>query len=420
MPKLRAGSLSGKVWAVAATAASPALRLLLRRRLGRGKEIPGRLAERRGIDPTPRPPGKLLWLHAASVGEAVSVLPVLLELPEQAVVLFTTGTATSARLLAERLPTLGLDHRVLHRFVPLDVPSWATRFLDHWQPDAACFLESELWPNLIAACRTRSIPLALINARMSQRSAAGWARLPGLAREMLGSFDFVAARSATDAARLTSLGAAHVTADGDLKLNGADLPFDEVEFARLQSLLGDRSRLLAASTHPGEEALIARLHHALAMETPGLLTAIVPRHPERGAQIAAELGAGLRSQGASPSSGLWVADTMGELGLFYRLFPAVLMGKSFMLPGGGQNPLEPARLGCSVAIGKLHDNFSDVVTLLQQAGTLEILADEAAALTWGRRMLAAPQRKAAAGLLGATPDLPAKLAARLAALIGVP
>ncbi len=420
MPKLSAGSLSGRVWAGAATAASPALRLLLRRRLGRGKEIPGRLGERCGIDRSTRPAGKLLWLHAASVGEAVSVLPVLLELPEQAGVLFTTGTATSARLLAERLPTLGLEHRVLHRFVPLDVPRWAALFLDHWRPDAACFLESELWPNLIAACRTRSIPMALINARMSKRSAAGWARLPGLAREMLGSFDFIAARSATDAARLTSLGAAHVTADGDLKLSGADLPFDEVEFARLKSLLGDRPRLLAASTHPGEEALVARLHHALAREIPGLLTAIVPRHPERGAQIAADFGAGLRSRGASPSSGLWVADSMGELGLLYRLFPAVLMGKSFMPPGGGQNPLEPARLGCSVAIGTLHDNFSEAVTLLQQAGNLEIVDDETAALAWGRRMLAAPQRKGAAGSLAAMPDLPAKLAARLAALMGLP
>ena len=391
---------------------------MLRRRLARGKEIAGRLDERRGIDPTARPPGKLLWLHAASVGESISALPLLQELPEPVGVLFTTGTATSARLLAERLPALNLDSRVTHRFVPLDVPSWAMRFLDHWKPDAACFLESELWPNLLAACRARQIPTALINARMSRRSAAGWARLPGLAREMLGGFVFIAARSPTDAARLVALGAAGVTSDGDLKLSGGDLPFDEDEFARLQVQLGDRPRLLAASTHPGEEALFARLHRALANEIPGLLTAIVPRHPQRGTELAAEFGADLRSRGALPAGGIWIADTLGELGLLYRLFPAVLMGKSFMPPGGGQNPLEPARLGCAVAIGPLHDNFSDIVGLLQEAGSLEIVADEAAAIGWARRMLATPGRREFASSLGTTTNLPRMLAARLADLMG--
>lgn len=164
--------------------------------------------------------------------------------------------------------------------------------------------------------------------------------------------------------------------------------------------------------------MVARLHHAIAREAPGLLTAIVPRHPQRGLQLAAELGAGLRSRSDAPAHGLWIADTLGELGLLYRLFPAVLMGKSFLPPGGGQNPLEPARLGCAVAIGPLHDNFLDVVGLLQEAGSLEIVADEAGALAWARRMLATPGRREPAGNLGATPDLPRTLAMRLAALMG--
>jgi 3-deoxy-D-manno-octulosonic-acid transferase len=191
----RRRSAAARAWAVSATLAIPALRLLLRRRVAAGKEDPARQAERRGIDPSPRPAGKLLWLHAASVGEAVSVLPVLQALPPDLHVVFTTGTLTSARLLAQRLPELGLVGRVQHRFVPLDVPAWAARFLDHWQPDAACFLESELWPNLLAACRERGVSTCLLNARLSVRSAARWCHLPRFAAEILGGFTWIAAQS---------------------------------------------------------------------------------------------------------------------------------------------------------------------------------------------------------------------------------
>ena len=171
--------LFGAVWAAAARLAAPGLRLMLWTRARRGKEIAARLPERRGIEAAPRPAGRLLWLHAASVGETVSLLPVLGELARQAPdvsVLLTTGTVTSAELLAARLPALGLAGRVAHRFVPLDVPGWVARFLDHWRPDAAAFVESELWPNLLAACARRRIPLMLINARLSARSFARWRR----------------------------------------------------------------------------------------------------------------------------------------------------------------------------------------------------------------------------------------------------
>src|SRR6185312_4335765 len=171
---------------------------MLLARLRRGKELPERLPERRGIETTPRPAGRLLWLHAASVGETVSILPVLQALAARApdlTLLLTTGTVTSARLLATRLPELGLERRVQHRFVPLDVPRWVARFLDHWQPDAAGFVESELWPNLLAACTARRIPVMLLNARMSVRSSERWKRVPGLARHVLGSFSRVQAQS---------------------------------------------------------------------------------------------------------------------------------------------------------------------------------------------------------------------------------
>ena len=416
------------LWAAAATIAAPALRLLLRRRLRRGKEIAGRLAERRGIDATPRPAGRLLWLHAASVGETVSILPVLAALATHApalTVLLTTGTVTSARLLARRLDA-GLEERVLHRFVPLDVPSWVARFLNHWQPDAAGFVESELWPNLLFACRRRAIPVMLLNARMSERSLAGWRRVPGLARGVLGCFTYVQARSPTDAARLEALGAPCVSAPGDLKFAAPTLPADPAELERLHAMLAGRPVWLAASTHPGEEATVFATHRALAPAHPGLLTILVPRHPERGAEIAATAGdipLHRRSLGAAPpDQGVWLADTLGELGLWYRLAGIAFIGRSLLPPGGGQNPLEAARLGCAVSVGPHVGNFVDAVQALEAAGALIRLADAPALTAWIAAMLTDPARRAAAGAAGIAAaarwaDLPERTAQALLALL---
>ena len=417
-------SLTAAAWHGAASLAAPGLRLMLRRRAARGKELPHRLPERRGIDPAPRPPGRLLWLHAASVGESRSVLPVLQALPPDLNVLFTTGTVTSAALLAERLPALGL-HRVVHRFVPLDVPAWAARFLDHWQPDAVAFVESELWPNLLAACRDRDIPAMLVNARMSARSARGWGRAPGFAHRVLGGFCQVQAQSAEDAARLQALGARNVTAPGNLKLAAPPLPADLAELARLQHLLDGRPVWLAASTHPGEDEVALAVHRALAPAHPGLLTIVAPRHPARGAEVAAALEAPRRSLQQDPpaDAGLWVADTMGELGLLYRLAPLAFVGRS-LTGQGGQNPWEPARLGCAVAVGPHTGNFTEAVAALAAAGGLTQVADAPSLEAWVDAMLRDPARRAAAGAAAqaaatGAPDLPARTAQALLGLMGV-
>ena len=272
-------------WRLAASAAAPLLPAYLRRRVARGKEVPDRLTERFG-EGAARPAGPLLWLHAASVGETLSILP-LIEALGRAMpslrFLVTTGTVTSATLLGQRLPA-ALAPRVAHRFVPLDVPRWVARFLDGWRPDAAVFAESELWPNLIAAAAARGIPLALVNARMSDRSAAWWRRAPGLARAVLDPFRLVLAQTEGDAARLRALGApAHCL--GNLKYAAAPLPVDAGELDRLRGLLAGRPAWLAASTHPGEEAIVIAAHRRLAAAHPGLLTMIVPRHPERGRRL---------------------------------------------------------------------------------------------------------------------------------------
>ena len=342
----------------------------------------------------------MLWLHAASVGEAVSLLPVIKVLAASPVaILLTTGTVTSAAVLNRQLPEMGLQDRVLHRFVPLDVPAWVARFLDHWHPDAVGFVESELWPNLLAGCRTRGIPMMLINARISAGSLKAWQRAPAMARAILGHFSHIHARGQEDAERLRTLGATGVTSPGDLKFSAPALAAEPSALAQLRWQVGKRPVWVAASTHPGEETEIAAAHRLIAAAHPGLLTIIAPRHPDRGAALAEALQAPRRvAGGALPSgAGIWIADTMGELGLWYRLARVAFVGRSLLPPGGGQNPLEPARLRCPVIVGPYTANFTDPVARLRDAdGIVEItdaatlaaavsalLADEA-----GRRAMA--------------------------------
>ena len=282
--------------------------------------------------------------------------------------------------------------------MPLDVPGWIDRFLDHWRPDAAGFVESEIWPNMLAACRSRTIPMILVNARLSPNSAAGWARAPGLARRSFGAFAAVLAQSAEDAARIEALGGRNISVPGNLKFAADPLPVLDADLARLRATVGDRPIWVAASTHPGEEAMAAAAHHRIGV--PGLLTVVVPRHPERGVAVAAELSAPCRSQvDQPPSGGLWVVDTIGELGLFYRLAGIAFVGGS-LVPHGGQNPLEAARLGCAVAVGPHTANFSGAVAVLEQAGALLRVENAEALAEWVATMVREPRRRAAIGEAG--------------------
>ncbi|HBK08536.1 MAG TPA: 3-deoxy-D-manno-octulosonic acid transferase [Acetobacteraceae bacterium] len=415
------GCLLGTGWTIAATLLAPALRLNLMRRAAKGKEIAERLPERFGIDPTPRPDGPLLWIHAASVGETMSILPVLGALHHRTKVLLTTGTVTSQLLLDQRLPKHG---DVLHRFAPLDVPSWINRFLTHWQPDAACFVESELWPNQLAACQARGIKMMLLNARMSDRSFRHWQRAPRFARRVIGSFSVIQARGQQDAAHLRALGGVHVDSPGDLKLAAPPLPVDQAELDRLRGLLAGRPLWIAASTHPGEEQLIAAVHHLVSRTHPNLLTIIAPRHPERGPALSAEINAPRRGAGEDPPAegGIWIADTMGELGLLYRLAPIAFVGRSLIPPGGGQNPLEPARLGCAVAVGPYTNNFNEHVALLRDAGGLVIVAEVGTLARFVSVMLDNPGQRLrlgerAAASVSRQVDLPERSAEALLSLL---
>ena len=390
---------TGFLWSILTTIAASVLRGMLWQRAWRGKELTVRLHERTGIETMVRPSGRLIWLHAASVGEALSILPIIAILKEYAPrvdVLLTTGTVTSARLVKIRLRAMGLIS-VIHRFIPLDVPLWVGRFLDHWHPDSVGFLEGELWPNILSGCQCRSIPTMLINARMSARSYARWSRTPWIVGGTLRKFARIFARGEEDATRLRNLGA-EVEVLGDLKLCASPLRADPKDLREMGELVGDRPIFVAASTHPGEETLIQRVHDALRTNHQGLLTIIVPRHPERGRELSRILNAPSRNCGQPPpAEGIWIADTLGELGLWYSLGHVSFVGRSMVSPGGGQNPLEPARLGCSIVTGPLTQNFSEHVSLLKAAQALEVASDVTSLTRFVDYMLANPEARTQMG-----------------------
>lgn len=369
---------------------------MLERRREQGKEDPLRFKERQGLPSRPRPRGRLIWLHAASVGESVSVLPVidrLLADDPDLHVLLTTGTVTSARLMEQRLPS-----RAIHQYVPVDRPADVRRFIEHWHPDLAIWVESELWPNLIRETRRTGAEIVLLNARMSERSYRRWKRLPFVIGPLLKEFTWCMAQSAPDAARLSGLGARNVGYFGNLKAVADPLPCDERELERMRAGLEGRPVWLAASTHPGEERQLVEVHRRLRARWPDLVTLLVPRHPERGPELGRELrdlGLNVRRRaGMEPldrECELYLADTLGELGLFCRLAPVTFIGGS-LSDLGGHNPLEPARLGCAVLWGPDMGNFFDASEALLAAGAAERIDDMAGLGTSLEALLSEPER----------------------------
>ncbi|MBM3632926.1 MAG: 3-deoxy-D-manno-octulosonic acid transferase [Alphaproteobacteria bacterium] len=346
--------------------------LYLRYRLKKGKEDPKRLAERFGKASQPRPKGVVAWFHGASVGEAVSLLPILrrirIEFPH-ITPLVTTGTVTASTVIAKSLP-----NGCIHQYSPLDLPSWIQSFLDHWQPDIAVFVESEFWPNLILNCKNRQIPLYLINAALSEKSYQSWRRVPATIDYLLSCFELLLAQSKAVAKRLRDLGAtpSKVRVCGNLKFAATPLTCDLGELKQLQTILKDRSVWVAASTHSGEEILAANVHNMVKNTLPKLLTVIIPRHPRRGQEIAQELRAkGLQvarrsgQERIKPSTDIYLVDTVGELGLFYRLSHVAFLGGTFV-PIGGHNPIEAVLLDCALIWGPYTHKQTEICSVLSQ------------------------------------------------------
>jgi 3-deoxy-D-manno-octulosonic-acid transferase len=366
-----------RLYRLISAAAMPVAPLLLARRLARGKEQRGRVSERRGEAGMARPNGGLIWLHAASVGELASVLPLIERISSRGVgVLVTTGTVTSSGLAEQRLP-----RGVLHQYVPVDVPFYVRRFLNHWQPDLALFVESDLWPNLMIETSRRGVPMILVNARLSENSFHRWRQLPRTIGNLLKRFDLCLAGTLDDTLRLSDLGAPRVITTGNLKLDVPAPSADSTQLGRLMDAIAGRPVIAAASTHAGEEDIVIAAHKRLSRNFPDLLTLIAPRHPDRGPAIAeiataAGLKVRLRSYGELPdaTTGIYVADTMGELGLLYRVAPFVFVGGS-LVPHGGQNPIEAAKLGAAILHGPHVWNFAEIYAALDNAHGAELVLD---------------------------------------------
>jgi 3-deoxy-D-manno-octulosonic-acid transferase len=360
----------------------PAVVGLLYWRQRKGLEERTRLGERRGYPSRQRPRGNLAWVHGASVGETLSLIPVIERLTQRGLsVLVTSGTKTSAGLVSRRLPP-----GAFHQFVPLDVPRYVRRFLEHWSPDLALVAESEIWPNIVVELDKRSIPLILVNGRMSDRSFERWRKLPRIIGSLLERFALCIAQTTEDAERLARLGAPRVVMAGNLKFDASPPPADPRMVANLSGMIAGRPVWLAASTHPGEESAIVAVHRALMQRHPHLLTIIAPRHPHRGADVAAivengGLRAGRRSLGMHPdrATDVYVADTIGEMGLLYRLSPIVLMGGT-LVPIGGHNPIEPAKLGAAILHGPHVHSAKEIYAALDEAhASFEVLDSNALA-----------------------------------------
>ena len=372
--------LSLALYGLATRLAEPIAPTLLRRRLARGKEDPARLGERLGHAGRPRPEGVLVWLHGASVGEALSLTSLVEALAAarpDVTLLVTSGTRTSAALMAERLPP-----GAIHQYLPVDGPAAVARFLDHWRPSLGVFVESELWPNLLLAARARGVRLALLSAKLSQASFRGWRRAPAAARRLFEGFDLILAQDDRADERVTALGG-EVAGIADLKFGAAPLPADGAVLAARKAELGARPMVLAASTHPSEEALTwTRWRSVIEGRSDKPLLVIVPRHPERGPAIAAAarlegFTTGLQSVNADLSVAVFVADALGELGLWFRLARLAVMGGGFVDGVGGHNPLEPARLGVPVVSGRKVENWATAYRDLEATQAVLLVEDAA-------------------------------------------
>lgn len=359
------------------------LRALLRRRVKQGKEDETRVQEKMAIITCPRPDGRLLWVHAASVGEIQSALIVIDAcksiLPDLNI-LITTGTLTSAKIVETRKPD-----KTIHQFAPLDHPVWARKFLNHWKPDMILWMESELWPNILREIHNRRIPCFLVNARLSEKSFRRWMKLKHFALKMLAAFDKIFCQTEQDKTRFSALGVTHASVTGNIKYSAAPLPFDPLELAALKEITKGRPLWLYASTHKGEEDLACRIHQNLKPTLPNLLTIIVPRHPERTPQTLEDCASynlhiscrGRDKKYPSRDDDIYIADTLGELGLLYSLAPLACIGRTFSDDGGGgHNPIEPVQLGCAVLHGERVQNLQEIFDDMDSCGAALNVHDE--------------------------------------------
>lgn len=347
------------------------IRRYIKKRQQNGKEDIKRFNERIGKPSMKRPEGKLIWFHGASVGESLSMLPLinkLLENYSDAHIMVTTGTVTSAEVMGKRLP-----ERAFHQYIPIDNPKFVTRFIKHWHPDLVLWFESDLWPALLSGIKRKNIPLILVNGRISNKSFKRWQQFDFISKELLGCFTYCLGQSEEDAYRLRVLGAKDSMCLGNLKYAGINPPVDADKKAEILEQIEGRPLWAVSSTHSDEELKIGKFLKRVIEKVPGLITIIAPRHPNRGSEIQEQLNAlglktALRSKGEkiSKTTDVYIADTIGEVGIWYDMAPIVFIGGS-LIPHGGQNFMEPSRFRDAVLVGPHMHNFTDAMNRAKKA-----------------------------------------------------
>ena len=347
------------------------IRRYIKKRQQNGKEDVKRFNERIGKPSMKRPEGKLIWFHGASVGESLSMLPLINKLLENypdAHIMVTTGTVTSAEVMGKRLP-----ERAFHQYIPIDNPKFVTRFIKHWHPDLVLWFESDLWPALLSGIKRKNIPLILVNGRISNKSFKRWQQFDFISKELLGCFTYCLGQSEEDAYRLRVLGAKDSMCLGNLKYAGINPPVDADKKAEILEQIEGRPLWAVSSTHSDEELKIGKFLKRVIEKVPGLMTIIAPRHPNRGPEIQAQLNelglkTALRSKGEkiSKTTDVYIADTIGEVGIWYDMAPIVFIGGS-LIPHGGQNFMEPSRFRDAVLVGPHMHNFTDAMNRAKKA-----------------------------------------------------
>lgn len=357
--------------------------LILKKRLKNGKEDKHRIHERKGQPKMQRPLGKLIWMHGASNGEVTSLLSIIKRLQSDyndLTVLITSGTKTSAKLIADR----NLEG-VIHQYIPMDHPKWVANFLKHWHPDAAIIAESEIWPNLLTEIKQQDIPAVLINARLSDKSFSNWQKAKKQVSELLSCFSVILTQTETDQQRYQSLGHSNAAYSGNIKFSADKLPVDDETLHSLHRKFQGRPIWVYASTHADEEVLACKMHEELKANLPNLLTVIVPRHPERRGDIAksceeaVETPIIFRSAMLLPADDteIYIVDTLGELGLFYTLADVALIGRTFSNDGGGgHNPIEAAQLDCIPLYGPKYQNLTEIFEDMQNNEAATLVKDQ--------------------------------------------
>ena len=354
-----------KIYYVISILLMPLTGIYINRRIKLNKEDTKRFKERYGRASVQRTEGSLAWLHAASVGESLSILTIINELEKLKSIdqiLLTTGTTSAAEIVANKLSS-----KTVHQYLPLDNPIFNKRFLKHWNPTYAIFVESEIWPNLIMQIKKLEIKLAIVNGRMTLKSYNKWLRFKKSSELIFKSFDLCLAQNKESSLFYKKLGINNTYYTGNLKFSSDKFEVTEDDFNDLKGMFKGRKVFLAASTHLGEEKIISEITNKIRESKKEFITIIVPRHPNRTNLLDQMTNSKVvmrsSNEKVDQATDIYLADTFGELGIFYKLADFIFIGGSFV-PHGGQNPIEAAYFCNNIFHGKYIENFLEVYETL--------------------------------------------------------